>query len=104
MNLEFRCIEPAPDLAVFVRHYWVLRGGRLEAPVHPVFPDGCGEIIFNLGATTHELQRSGRLTPQPRVMLVGQMTRPLHMAPSGALRVVGIKLAKLGCASFMVFV
>ncbi len=98
LNLEFRRIEPAPDLAAHVRHYWVLFGGVSDQPAHPVFPDGCGEIVINLGAPAHELQRSGRLTAQPCAMLVGQMTRPLHLVPGGPLRMVGIKLAPWGAA------
>jgi AraC-like DNA-binding protein len=102
LNLEFRRIEPAPDLAAHVRHYWVLLGGASGGPGHPVFPDGCGEIVFNLGsAPAHELQWSGRLTAQPRAMLVGQMTRPLQMVPGGALRMVGIKLAPWGAAAIL---
>jgi AraC-like DNA-binding protein len=101
LNLEFRRIEPAPDLAAHVRHYWVLRGERSDALAHPVFPDGCGEIVFNLGAPVYELQQSGRPTAQPRAMLVGQMTRPLAMVPAGALRMVGIKLAPWGAAAIL---
>jgi len=101
VNLEFRRLEPAPDLAAHVRHYWVLRGGRSDAPAHPVFPDGCGEIVFNLGVPAHELQQSGRLAAQPREMLVGQMTRPLQMVPGEVLRVVGIKLAPWGAAAIL---
>ena len=51
LNLEFRRIEPAPDLAAHVRHYWVLLGGAPAEPAHPVFPDGCTEIVFNPSAT-----------------------------------------------------
>jgi AraC-like DNA-binding protein len=101
LNLEFRRIAPAPDLAPHVRHYWVLRGEASGAPGHPVFPDGCGEIVFNLGAPAHELERSGRLTAQPCAMLVGQMTRPLQMVPGGTLRMVGIKLAPWGAAAII---
>jgi hypothetical protein len=101
LNLDFRCIRPAPDLAAHVRHYWVLVGRASGAPNHPVFPDGCGEIFFNLGATTHVLQRPGPLTAQPRAMLVGQMTRPLHMVPGGDLGVGGMKLAPGGAAAIL---
>ena len=34
-------------------------------------------------------------------MLVGQMTRPLHMVPGGDLRAVGIKLAPWGAAAIL---
>jgi AraC-like DNA-binding protein len=101
LNLTFRCIEPAPDLAAYVRHYWILLGGASGGPAHPVFPDGCGEIVFNLGSLTHEREPSGRLAVQPRAMLVGQMTRPLDMVPGGDLRIVGIKLAPWGAAAIV---
>jgi AraC-like DNA-binding protein len=100
-TLEFRCIEAAPDLEAHVRHYWVLLGGTAAAAAHPVFPDGCSEIVFNLGSLTHERQPSGRLTVQPWAMLVGQMTRPLDIVPGGTLRMVGIKLAPWGAAAIL---
>jgi AraC-like DNA-binding protein len=101
LKLEFRRIEPAPDLAAHVRHYWVLLGGAPAEPAHPVFPDGCTEIVFNLGPPANELQASGRAAIQPLVMLVGQMTRPLHLVPGGALRMVGVKLAPWGAAAIL---
>ncbi|MGH7526379.1 MAG: AraC family transcriptional regulator [Gemmatimonadales bacterium] len=101
MPLEFRQIAPAPDLRAHVRHYWVLQGEASGAPAHPVFPDGCGEIVFNLGPSAHELHESGRSTVQPAAMLVGQMTRPVHIMPGGVLRMVGIKLAPWGAAAML---
>lgn len=101
MSLEYRQIEPAADLAPYVRHYWVLRGEAPPASLHPVFPDGCGEIVFNLGPAAREQEAPGHLVVQPRAMLVGQMTRPVRLVPGATLRMVGVKLAPWGAAALL---
>ena len=101
MSIEFLQIEPAGDLKPYVRHYWVLRGEAPPAPLHPVFPDGCGEIVFNLGPPARELLPSGALVVQPAAMLVGQMTRPVRLVPGAILRMVGVKLAPWGAAALL---
>lgn len=98
MNLEFRRLLPAVDLAPHVRHYWVLAGDALGAPAHPIFPDGCGEMVFNLGPATRELCPSGVSAVQPTAMLVGQMTRPVRIVPGPTMSMVGVKLAPWGAA------
>ena len=84
MSVEFRQIQPAADLTPHIRHYWVLRGETSGAPLHPIFPDGCPEIVFNLGPPTREQLPSGNPVIQPAAMLVGQMTRPVRVLPGTA--------------------
>ncbi|MGH7497364.1 MAG: DUF6597 domain-containing transcriptional factor [Gemmatimonadales bacterium] len=101
MNLEYRQVAPAPGLRPYVRHYWLLAGTGLNADAHPVFPDGCPEIVFNLGPPSIELLPSGRRSTQPAAMLVGQMLRPVLMVPGSYLRMVGVKLEPWGAAAIL---
>ncbi len=101
MSVEFRRIRPAQDLAPFIRHYWVLRGETAGDPLHPVFPDGCAEIVFNLGPPTSEELPSGEPMIQPIAMLVGQMTRPVRVLPGAMMSMVGVKLAPWGAAAIL---
>lgn len=101
MTIDFRQVEPAADLRLYVRHYWVLRGRASPVPMHPIFPDGCGEIVFNLGPPARELLPTGRSVVQPGAMLVGQMTRPVQLAPGPTLRMIGVKLAPWGAAALL---
>ena len=87
--MEFSFHEPPPPLADSVKAIWCARGTKQEfdAP-EPIVPDGCVEIIFNLGdrfinADTGELQ--------PRDLLAGQMTRPVIALPTGDVDLIGVR-------------
>lgn len=87
--MEFSFHAPPPQLANSVKAIWCARGTRqeFEAP-EPIVPDGCVELIFNLGdrfinAETGELQ--------PRDLLAGQMTRPVTALPTGNVELIGVR-------------
>ena len=54
-------------------------------------PDGCVELVFNLGEA-FEQRTSGAPIRQPRALLVGQMTTPTAVAPTGRIDVIGVRL------------
>lgn len=87
--MEFAYLDPPAGLAGAVKAIWRARGTRAEfdAP-EPIVPDGCVEIIFNLGdrfinAETGELQ--------PRDLIAGQMTRPVIALPTGDVDLIGVR-------------
>ncbi len=91
--------HPAPpDLADLVSCAWTLSGapvahapaGAPDAP-QPIVPDGRCEIVLNLGDDFEQLDGGGARV-QPRVMVAGQITAPLHVRPTGAVRMIGIRL------------
>jgi AraC-like DNA-binding protein len=61
-----------------------------------VLPDGCAEIILNLADPFLHHSDDGRVAVQPSAMVVGPTTRPLRIAPSGVVDVVGIRLEPCG--------
>jgi AraC-like DNA-binding protein len=87
--MHFAYLDPPPALAGLVKAIWCARGTKaeFEAP-EPIVPDGCVEIVFNLGdrfinADTGELQ--------PRDLLAGQMTRPVVALPIGDVDLIGVR-------------
>jgi AraC-like DNA-binding protein len=87
--MEFTFHDPPPPLANTVKAIWCARGTKqeFEAP-EPIVPDGCVEIVFNLGdpfvnAATGDLQ--------PRDLLAGQMTGPVIALPTGEVDLVGVR-------------
>src|SRR5215213_7146506 len=87
--MEFSLHAPPPSLADSVKAIWRARGSKqeFESP-EPIVPDGCVEIVFNLGerfinAETGELQ--------PRDLLAGQMTRPVIALPTGEVDLIGVR-------------
>jgi AraC-like DNA-binding protein len=87
--MEFSFHDPPPPLADAVKTIWCARGTKEEFDTPaPIVPDGCVEIIFDLGDRFINA-RTGTL--QPRDLLAGQMTRPVVALPTGPVDLVGVR-------------
>src|SRR6185295_14734840 len=99
----YREIQPSPALAPFVECFWTLENdGSMTAAAQPerLLPDGCVELILNFGARFREHKADGEEEPQPQHLLVGQMTRPILIAPTGSVRLIGIRFHPGGTFPF----
>jgi AraC-like DNA-binding protein len=87
--MEFSFHAPPPALADSVKAIWCARGSKQEfdAP-EPIVPDGCVEIIFNLGDRFIDAETGDC---QPRDLLAGQMTRPVIALPTGNVDLIGVR-------------
>jgi AraC-like DNA-binding protein len=86
--VHFSQHSPAGRLKSVVKTMWRARGTRAEfSTPDPIVPDGCVEIIFNLG--DRFIDELGEL--QPRTLLAGQMTRPVVALPAGNVDLIGIR-------------
>ena len=98
--IEYREIGPSPALAPFVRCVWHLSGPASTVPqAQPIVPDGCVEIVLNLGDPFLRVTggtRFSRLT-----MVVGQITGPVVVIPTGVVDVWGVRLQPWGAAAFL---
>lgn len=96
--MEFTFHDPPPALADSIKAIWHARGTKAEfdAP-EPIVPDGCVEIVFNLGDPFINAQ-TGEL--QPRDLLAGQMTRSVIALPTGGVDLIGVRFhtARAGAA------
>jgi len=100
--MDYRETNPAPALRAYVRCYWTLAAaGTSAAPAQRVLPDGCVEIVINLGDPFIRHDVVGRTERQARLLLVGPTTRHMSIAPTGAIRLVGIRFAPGGALPFM---
>ena len=98
----YRELSPAPALRPYVRCYWTLRADATgDAGPQRVLPDGCVEIIINLGARFIRHDESGRTERQPLELLVGPTTRHMTIAATGAIRLVGVRFAPGGAVPFL---
>ncbi|MDO4684877.1 MAG: helix-turn-helix domain-containing protein [Candidatus Saccharibacteria bacterium] len=81
--MNYETFQPSPDLQPFVKLYWLL-----EVPAEPnpapqrIVPDGCIELIFNLGDDIEHITDSETIT-QPRTMLLGHITKSFFIRPTG---------------------
>ena len=101
-RMNYRELGPAPALRPYVRCYWTLNAPSTGAAgSQRVLPDGCVEIVINLGEQFIRHDETGRVERQPRVLLVGPTTRHMSIAPTGSIRLVGIRFAPGGAFPFL---
>ena len=100
--MNYRELMPKVRLRRYVRCYWALDaavpGGTAA---QRVLPDGCVEVIINLGAPFLRYDVAGHIERQPRTLLVGPTTRHMSIAPTGVIRLVGIRFAPGGALPFL---
>lgn len=88
---------PGPPLDRHVRCVWTLTGRAhaADAAPEPVIPDGCAEIVLNVGDPFVEV-RDGAGREQPRALVVGQTSGPTLLRPGAETRILGIRLHPWG--------
>lgn len=87
---EYREMTPSPALAPFVRRLWHLSGpAEPRRTPQPIVPDGCVEIVLNCADPF--VRVNGGTHRQPPAMVVGQLTGPVVVVPTGVVDVWGIR-------------
>lgn len=96
--MRYAEFAPPPALAGCVRCVWTLTAGAPppDASPEPVVPDGCAEIVLNVGDPFARVAPDGAEAAQPLAMVVGQITAPLLLRPTGRTRLLGIRLQPWG--------
>lgn len=97
-------LPPHPTLTPHVRCYWFLEGrgsSGPEAPTDPVLPDGCPELVLNLGDPAVYQSTDGPTDVQPSAMLVGQITRPFAFEPGLRIDFVGVRFTPAGAHALL---
>lgn len=95
--LRYREHPPPAALAPLVECFWTIQGvappGR---PPDRVLPDGCSDVLFDLGDGT----RVGS-DPRPRRYAVGTMTRAIRVAHRGTVDLVAVRFRPGGARAFV---
>jgi AraC-like DNA-binding protein len=101
--MRYREIQPARLLSPFVECFWTLEGEPDPAESTPerILPDGCVEIILSFADRFAEIGQSSEEKLQPSHFLVGQMTRPVIIKPTGLVRLIGIRFHPGGTLPFV---
>jgi len=95
--------QSAPPLSKHVECLWLLESSDQQESATPerILPDGCVELILNFGALFREHKEAGRCDLQPSRFVVGQMTQPVQVSPTGPVQLLGIRFAPGGTLPFL---
>lgn len=92
--------KPQPPLSGFVECFWMLESEAPSTEPERILPDGCVELILNFGAQFSQHDEDKRRL-QPRSFLVGQMTGPILISPTGPVQLLGIRFHPGGTLPFL---
>lgn len=100
--MNFETYPPSPDLASFVKCYWILDGpANHSTPKQRVLPDGCIELFFILGDDVRRFVSDDEFIIQPRSMVLGQITEPYYIQPTGKVNCFAVRFYPYGFANFV---
>jgi AraC-like DNA-binding protein len=112
--MRYREFQSSAPLSNHVECVWLLEGADLRASAdlpasadlrasaapERILPDGCVELILNFGDLFREHKEAGRSELQTSRFVVGQMTQPVLVSPTGAVQLLGIRFAPGGALPF----
>lgn len=82
--MQPQVFEPSNDLAALVKCYWTLESPQEETPTrNTIVPDGCMKLIFHYGDPYKHYPEGEDSIVLPRCFLIGQLTQPYEVEPSG---------------------
>lgn len=82
--MKYQIVEPNSDLALFVKCYWVLESPKEKTPSrNTIVPDGCMKLIFHYGDLYRHYPEKGDSFLLPKCFLIGQLTGPYEVEPTG---------------------
>ena len=93
--------EPPASLRPFVRTIWTYAAPDPDPTVQRIAPDGCPELILDIGSPYEEQGDDGVFRLQPQALFAGQMTRPLALRPAGPVELVAIRFEPDGARDWL---
>ena len=102
--MRYQEYYPKPPLRRFIECFWTLESTSTSELTQPerILPDGCVELILNFGDRFSQHQPDKKIT-QPSHFLVGQMTGPILISPTGIVELIGIRFHPGGTSPFFRF-
>ncbi len=90
--MEYKTYQPDADLGTLVKCYWTLSIPK-EVPKsrQQVLPDGCMDMIFNLGDDVKRILPDDTYMIQPRSFILGQIIKPMWIEPMGKVETFAVR-------------
>ncbi|MFA7445785.1 MAG: helix-turn-helix transcriptional regulator [Flavobacteriaceae bacterium] len=98
--MNYQTFEPNKDLDLLIKCYWILESPKEKTPEkQTIVPDGCMEMIFHYGDLYKQYTENGSII-QPRCFVIGQLTRPLEIEPTGKTGIFAVRFYPDGFLPF----
>lgn len=82
--MNHQIFEPHQDLATLVKCYWTLEIPKEQTPKrNTIVPDGCMKMIFHYADSYKHYTENGNAILLPKCFVIGQLTRPFEVEPTG---------------------
>jgi AraC-like DNA-binding protein len=82
--MDHQAFKPSQDLTALVKCYWTLESPKENTPTkNTIVPDGCMKMIFHYGDLYKHYPEYGNSFFLPRCFVIGQLTRPYEVEPTG---------------------
>lgn len=100
--MDYQEYQPHADLASIIKCYWTL---KVVPTAHPqrqrILPDGHLEMVFILGDDIKRYTSEDCFIIQPRAMILGQITEPFFVEPTGQVSSFAVRFYPYGLASLI---
>ncbi|HTF28412.1 MAG TPA: helix-turn-helix transcriptional regulator [Flavitalea sp.] len=100
--MSYQEFQPHPALQPYIDAYWVMKSDRPSETTERIYPDGCIDIILNLGDDF--LTDNGTVKMKHEAAyLVGTMTQYMNVTVAHDTYLLGIRFKPLGFPTFYQF-
>lgn len=100
--MNYQTFQPHPDLEALVKCHWTLEvPAEKDAQRQRIIPDGCIELIFILGDDIKRFTSGDEFIIQPRAMVLGQITEPFFVEPTGYVNSFAVRFYPYGFANLV---
>src|SRR5688572_10414725 len=99
--MQYREIIPGNLLRQYIKCYYTYESDSETAFEDTVFPNGCMEVIFNLGAGNWQTAVGDDFVTTPPVELWGQIVKPLPVKSMGRNTMLGVRFYPHAATCFM---
>jgi AraC-like DNA-binding protein len=100
--MNYKTFQPHSDLSSLVKCYWTLEvSAETNAQRQRIVPDGCIEMIIILGDDIKRYTSENEFIIQPRAIVVGQITEPFIIEPTGHVHCFAARFYPFGFANFV---
>ena len=99
--MNYQTFQSHPDLDALIKCYWSLEvPAESKSSKQRIIPDGCLEMIFILGDDIKRYTSEHEFIIQPRAVVIGQITEPFFIEPTGYVNCFAVRFYPYGFANF----